>query len=71
MKEPIFIFGKRGQKFDDKEAWNRRLQTGEREVFDKWVWGQLQVEVEFVNEHDHPVEGMARVDAIERASPFF
>ncbi|KAG7354777.1 chaperone protein DnaJ [Nitzschia inconspicua] len=56
MDEPIFIFGKRGNKFNDPETWSRRLQTRNREVFDPWMWRQLQVEIEFVNEHDHPVE---------------
>jgi curved DNA-binding protein CbpA len=59
MNEPVFIFGKRGQKFDDPSSWKSRLQTRRREIFDKWMWQQLQVEIEFVNEHDHPVEGKA------------
>ena len=56
LKEPIFLFGKRGQSFRDPNSWNRRLSTDDREVFDKWVWDQLRKEVTFVNKHDHEVE---------------
>uniref|UniRef100_A0A7S4EPG6 J domain-containing protein n=1 Tax=Pseudo-nitzschia australis TaxID=44445 RepID=A0A7S4EPG6_9STRA len=55
LKQPMFIFGRRGQKFHNREAWNR-LTTDNRSVFDKWAWKQLEVEVTFVNNHDHPVE---------------
>jgi curved DNA-binding protein CbpA len=66
LKDPIFIFGKRGTKFKDLGGddinWsssnnqNRRLQTDEQNVFDKWVWTQLQVQVTFINNHNSPVE---------------
>jgi len=56
LEKPIFLFGKRGQNFRDPGAWNRRLSTDDRRVFDKWVWQQLQQEVTFVNKHDHTVE---------------
>ena len=56
LKEPLFLFGKRGQKFRDPDSWNQRLSTNDREVFDKWVWKQLRKEVTFVNKHDHDIE---------------
>jgi len=57
LKQPVFLYGKKGQSLRDKEAWNRRrLSTDQRQVFDHWVWQQLEVNVTFVNEHDHPVE---------------
>jgi hypothetical protein len=56
LDKPLFLFGKRGQKFRDPAAWNRRLSTDDREVFDAWVWEQLQVQITFVNKHDHLVE---------------
>lgn len=56
MEKPLFLFGKRGQSFRDPDAWTRRLSTDRREVFDKWVWKNLEVEITFVNKHDNPVE---------------
>ena len=56
MKEPIFVFGQRGKRFDDKDGW-RRLQTSRRETFDSWVWTCLEVRITFQNDHNHPVEG--------------
>jgi hypothetical protein len=56
LKEPVFIFGRRGQKFDASSTNWSRLSTSDRGVFDKWMWDQIKVEVEFVNNHDHPVE---------------
>ena len=57
MTAPIFVFGKRGQKFTNENLndWPR-IQTRERKEFESWVWDQIQVQVEFVNQHDHPVE---------------
>jgi curved DNA-binding protein CbpA len=55
MKAPIFVFGKRGQRFDDPSTWTR-MQTVKRTDYDSWMWRQLQVEIEFVNNHDHAVE---------------
>lgn len=55
LDKPLFLFGKRGQTFRDQGAWNR-LSTDNRQVFDTWVWHQLQVDVDFINEHDHTVE---------------
>ena len=51
--KPIFVFGKRGQSLD--EAW-AQIETTNRQEFNTWVWTQLEVQVEFINHHDHPVE---------------
>jgi len=56
LQQPLFLFGKRGQKFHDPNTWTRRLSTDNRQIFDKWVWEQLRVVITFVNHHDHPVE---------------
>ncbi len=56
LDKPLFLFGKRGQKFRDPATWERRLSTDSREVFDAWVWESLEVPIIFVNKHDHPVE---------------
>lgn len=56
LDKPLFVFGKRGQKFHDPATWERRLSTDKREVFDDWVWESLHVPIIFVNKHDHPVE---------------
>ena len=55
LKEPVFFFGKRGQSLDNPSVSWARLSTGKREVFDNWVWDQLQVKVEIANQHDHTV----------------
>lgn len=56
LKAPIFVFGKRGKDFADKTHWTRLEGVKDRQVFDTWMWEQLQLQVEFVNKHDHPVE---------------
>ena len=69
LTEPIFIFGKRGTKFSElggdtklsssgqnNNNRHRRLQTKEQDVFDKWVWTNLQVPVTFLNNHNSPIE---------------
>jgi curved DNA-binding protein CbpA len=50
---PIFLFGKRGQTLAEKFS---RIETANRVEFESWVWKQIEVDVEFVNEHPHPVE---------------
>ena len=55
LEAPIFIFAKRGTKFD-KDADVTRLQTRDRMTFERWVWDQIETPIVFVNEHDHPVE---------------
>lgn len=57
MDAPIFLYGKRGQVFSQENFadWPR-IQTRNRKTFESWVWDQIQVQVEFVNQHDHPVE---------------
>jgi hypothetical protein len=53
LNKPVFLFGKKGQHMD--EAWAHTITTS-REQLESWVWEQLQVEIHFVNHHDHPVE---------------
>ena len=54
---PVFVFAKRGTPLTAAAAphWPR-LRTRDRQVLHTWTWEQIQVEVEFVNEHDHTVE---------------
>jgi curved DNA-binding protein CbpA len=69
LKAPVFVFGKRGKEFSDKTHWTRLEGARDREVFDKWMWDQLSVDVVFVNKHDHPVErklGSQKERCIER-----
>lgn len=56
MKKPIFIFGKRGQPFTSSASNWSRLETNNRKTFEEWVWDQIRIDVEFRNDHDHPVE---------------
>ena len=53
MDRPIFLFGRRGEPLSDSFS---RLETNNRAAFEKWVWQRIEVQVEFVNEHPHPVE---------------
>ena len=55
MKNPIFVFGKRGANINDAKSWPR-LETRDRKQFDDWVWKRMEVQIQFVNQHDHPVE---------------
>jgi len=57
LKEPIFVFAKRGTKFKDIGGTKKsaRMQTDQRMRFDHWVWTQLQVEVTFINHHSNPI----------------
>lgn len=56
MEKPVFVYGKRGQSFTTAATEWTRIATNSREEFEKWVWDLIQVEIIFVNEHDHPVE---------------
>lgn len=56
MKKPIFVFGKRGQPFNSLTASWSRLETNSRQEFETWVWQRIEVQVTFINKHDHPVE---------------
>ena len=56
LQQPIFVFGKRGQSFDSSSFQQTRIQTNQREEFDTWMWKMLEVDIEFINDHDHPVE---------------
>jgi len=54
---PVFVFAKRGTPLTLETAPALpRLGTRDRTAFEHWVWQQMQVEIEFVNEHEHPVE---------------
>ena len=53
LTEPVFLFGRRGEPLSDAFA---RLSTMNRNTFETWVWKQIEIEVEFVNDHPHPVE---------------
>ena len=56
-ESPVFVFAKRGTPLTaDTAPHLPRLRTRDRQAFDTWTWEQIQVEVEFVNEHDHTVE---------------
>ncbi len=56
LKKPIFIFGKRGQQFNLSTTNWSRIETDSRQEFEMWVWDRIQVQVRFINHHDHPVE---------------
>ena len=51
---PIFLFGRRGELLSPEKM--RRFEGRSRADFEKWVWSCIEVQVEFVNEHNHPVE---------------
>jgi hypothetical protein len=52
--QPIFIFGRRGDPLVSYTT--RKLQTNDRDRFENWVWGNLEIEVTFTNEHPYDVE---------------
>jgi curved DNA-binding protein CbpA len=54
--QPIFLFGKRGQRLDESAKSWPRIATRDRQSFERWMWEQIKVSVEFINHHDHPVE---------------
>ena len=54
-KQPIFVFGESGSTLDEVTQFSR-IQTSDRQAMENFVWDQLQVEVEFINEHSHTVE---------------
>ena len=51
--KPIFIFGRRGQPLS---ADFPRIQTADRKEFETWGWKQIEVYVDFINNHPYPVE---------------
>lgn len=56
-KKPLFIFAKRGTQLTPDTAKKLpRLHTASREEFDEWTWKRIEMEVIFVNNHDHLVE---------------
>jgi curved DNA-binding protein CbpA len=54
-RQPIFVFGRRGQNFT-QPAHFAKLQTNNRHEFETWVWNQIQVELVIENQHSHAVE---------------
>lgn len=54
LTEPVFFLARRGALMQLESF--VKLTTPRREVLDQWVWEQLQVDVEFINQHDHAVE---------------
>jgi len=56
LDKPVFVFGKRGQEFNNSTAeWNH-FSTSSRQEFESWMWDRIKVEVIFVNQHNHSVE---------------
>lgn len=56
-EKPVFIFAKRGLPLTDELAKSlQRIHTSDRQAFETWVWERIQVQVKFVNQHNHPVE---------------
>jgi len=53
--KPIFLFVRRGQPLNSSTNISR-IQTSDRTEFETWMWKQIEVQVEFVNEHPYPVE---------------
>ena len=65
MTEPLFIFLKRGTALGDSFEYesnssgggkSKFLSTSTRESFENWMWSMIEVKVEFINLHSHPVE---------------
>jgi hypothetical protein len=52
-KAPVFVFGRRGEPLSGNFP---RIQTRNREAFEKWMWKQIEVTIEFENRHPHEVE---------------
>jgi curved DNA-binding protein CbpA len=58
LNEPVFVFGRRGEPLrPDNDDHHDRIQTRDRTELEAWMWRMLEVNIEFVNDHDHPVEG--------------
>ena len=53
LTQPIFLLGKKGQSIDDQWA---SITTNSRDKLQNWVWSGVQVELQFVNYHNYPVE---------------
>ncbi len=54
LTEPVFFLARRGVPLQLSSF--QTLTTRNRQIFDKWVWEQLEVDIQFINQHDHPVE---------------
>lgn len=54
---PVFLFAKSGTPLTPETAQQLpRIRTRDRNEYDSWTWKQMEVEVEFVNQHNHTVE---------------
>ena len=53
-KMPVFFFARRGKALTLENF--SRLQTNHYNQWKQWVWKQLEVAVEFINQHPYPVE---------------
>lgn len=60
MTEPLFLFLKRGtmlgDSFEYNDESNNIFSTSNRDSFEQWMWSMIEVKVEFINHHSHPVE---------------
>ena len=58
MNEPFFMFLKRGTKLGDAFEYDtdKVYSTSDRGSFETWMWSMIEVKVEFINHHSHPVE---------------
>ena len=60
MTEPLFLFLKRGTMLGDSFEYDHEsrniFSTSNRDSFEDWMWSMIEVKVEFINLHSHPVE---------------
>jgi hypothetical protein len=54
IDKPVFVFLKQNATLTPEDS--VMLTTSHREDFENWVWKQLEVKVQFRNEHSHAVE---------------
>ena len=53
LQQPVFLFGKQGQRLED--PWER-ISTTNRHELEQWVWNRISVKLVLENHHTHPVE---------------
>jgi curved DNA-binding protein CbpA len=53
LTAPVFIFGKRGEPLSGD--WER-IQTSNRKTLENWIWQRIEVQINIINNHPHPVE---------------
>lgn len=65
MTEPLFMFLKRGTMLGESFEYNHDsensgkshvFRTSSRDSFENWMWSMIEVKVEFINLHSHPIE---------------